>query len=94
MSDTIRISIIVLGFAAVVYSYRGFWANNRTYNERMEIIRALERADWPFDGARAFERLQYKDHYREVFWGRDPMRLYGPRLAAILKAYRSAEVSA
>lgn len=94
MNDTTTTIIAVLAFAAMAYVFRAFWANNRTLNDRMEIIRALEKAGWPRDGARAFERFKYEDHFRAVFWGRDPLRLYSPRLVAIIKAYRSVEASA
>lgn len=91
MTITITNIITILAFALVAYVFRGFWANNRTLDDRMEIIRALEKAGWPMDGPRAFDLVQYKDHYREIFWGRDPLRLYSPALVTIIKAYRSAE---
>lgn len=94
MTTTTTTIITILAFAVMAWTFRGFWANNRTYSERMEIISALKKLGWPMDAARAYERVQYRHHYREIFWGRDPQRLYSPALVAIIKAYRSAEASA
>lgn len=94
MTTTTTTIITILAFAVMAWIFRGFWANNRTYNERMEIIRALEKAFWPTGEEGDYKRVEYHDHYREVFWGRDPLRLYSARLVKITKAYRSAEASA
>ncbi|WP_312237326.1 hypothetical protein [Stenotrophomonas sp.] len=94
MTTTIAYIITILAFALVACALRGLWANNRTLDGRMEIIRALGKAGWPVDEARAYERVQYGDHYREIFCGRDPLSLYSPTLVAILRAYRSGEASA
>jgi len=94
MTTTTTTIITILAFALVAYALRGFWANNRTYNDRMEIIRALEKAGWPLGEARDCSRISYEDHYTEIFWGRDPLSLYSPTLVAIIQAYRIAQASA
>ncbi|MCS4234434.1 hypothetical protein [Stenotrophomonas sp. BIGb0135] len=92
--DAVPAIIAILSSLVLVCVSRGFWANNRTYSERMEIIGALRKLGWPMGEEGDYKRVEYHDHYREVFWGRDPLRLYSPRLVAIIKAYRSAEASA
>lgn len=91
---TINTIITILIFAGMAWAFRGLWANNRTYNERMEIISALNQSGWPVGEEGDYKRVEYHEHYREIFWGRDPLRLYSARLVAIIKAYRSAEASA
>ncbi|MFX1724991.1 hypothetical protein [Stenotrophomonas sp. AS1] len=93
MTTTIAI-ITILSFAVLVWTFRGLWANNRTYTQRMEIISALNQSGWPVGEEGDYKRVEYHEHYREIFWGRDPLRLYSVRLVAIIKAYRSPEVSA
>lgn len=86
--------ITILAFAVMAWAFRGLWANNRIYTQRMEIINALKRSGWPIGEEGDYKRVRYHDHYREIFWGRDPLNLYSPALVAIIKAYRIAEASA
>lgn len=94
MTITITSIITILAFGMLAYTCRGFWANNRTYSDRMEIIYALTEASWPVDESLSFGLVQYKDHYREIFWGRDPLSLYSRGVMEILKTYRNEEALA
>ena len=58
--------ITILAFAVMAWAFRGLWANNRTYSERMEIISALKKSGWPIVEEGDYKRVRYHDHYREI----------------------------
>lgn len=68
---------LVLLVLAVWYA-RQVYANNRTYDQRLAIIESWDflEDDAYLSAVASFRSVAYSDHKREVFWGRDPYKLY------------------
>lgn len=75
---------LIFGFYSSVLVGLGAWyaratyANNRTYAQRLAIIDSWDFLEGPayLRALESFRAVAYADHKREVFWGRDPYRLY------------------
>lgn len=69
---------VLLGVLLLLGCARATYANNRTYAQRLAIIDSWEFLEGEAYRAalESFRSVAYADHKREVFWGRDPYRLY------------------
>lgn len=76
--DIILLSIVILGLAILAWAARMKWANDLTYSQRLAIIESwgsILSDDYLLE-LKSFRSVSYNRHMREVFWGRDPYRLY------------------
>lgn len=69
------ISVLV---GLIAWVTREIYANHRTYAQRIAIIDSWDFLEGPayLQALESFRAVAYADHRREVFWGRDPYRLY------------------
>lgn len=75
--------LIIFGYGGVgilllLYASRENYANNCTYDQRLAIIDSWDflEGDAYLDALSSFRSVSYAAHKREVFWGRDPYKLY------------------
>ena len=85
----IEFVLFLLFFIAFAWLVRGFISNNLTYNHRMELIGNIRIA---YAGTEEYwevsiecDAVSYDQHYNEVFWGRDPWKLYSNRIQELMK---------
>ncbi|OBU59199.1 hypothetical protein [Stenotrophomonas maltophilia] len=74
----ILLSIVILGIAILAWAARMKWANDVTCDQRLAMIeswRSLLHDDY-LPELKSFRSVSYNRHMREVFWGRDPYKLY------------------
>lgn len=76
--DAILLSIVILGLAILAWAARMKWANDLTYGQRLAMIESwgFLLSDDYLPELKSFRSVSYHRHMREVFWGRDPYKLY------------------
>jgi len=71
-------TIVILSLALLAWASRMKWANDVTYDQRIAMIGEwdLLLEDSYLPALWSFQSVSYSSHLREVFWGRDPYKLY------------------
>lgn len=64
-------------------------ANNKTYNHRIKLLNRISnrysRTDEFWIYHKDFDDVTYDEHYKELFWFRDPWKLYSNRIQELMK---------
>lgn len=71
--------VFTCAFFVVALFIRSFWATEKTYKQMMEMLESTDslHAFDRLDALRDFSKVSFSQHKAEVFWGRDPYKLYG-----------------
>lgn len=74
----IGMSMLIVGLAILTWAFRMEWANDVTYDQRISMIESWGSllSDDYLSELKSFRSVSYQRHMHEVFWGRDPYRLY------------------
>ncbi len=70
--------VFACAFFVVAIFIRSLWATEKTYKQMMEMLEATDslQAFDRLDALRDFSKVRFSEHKAEIFWGRDPYKLY------------------
>lgn len=84
-----NVLLVAAGFS-IVWSGWSMYCNNRTYKDRLYLLDCIKYSDVQDFNKRMqmydqFNIVTYDDHHRELFWRRDPWKLYAPFVRELVK---------
>lgn len=83
--ETFLLALIGFSVFGAIVCFWGMWCNERTYRQRMAMLRAVPIESPLWDRYRdEFDAVTYNEHFWALFWFRDPALLYGPYSQALL----------
>lgn len=77
LGEIISLLVLFIMLVVVICAIWGLICNDRTFKERRKLYPDTDDPDF-WEKSTAIARVSYDDHMKELFFFRDPKKLYDP----------------